>query len=161
MSEALANNGLDLTNIDALLGAMMDDLDDLPPQGVPPSGHYNLDVSFTIETIGDDNKQVICAKYKVLAINELKDEAERTEVSDGQEFAEFFHTTKKDGKPNVFGIGKLKQRLIPFKEVTGGNTVGDIMQGVKHIAVAASLSRKVNKRNEDQFNMDLKDMIVL
>lgn len=161
MNTATTNNGLDVTNIDVLLGAMMDDLDDLPPQGVPPSGHYNLNVTFTIETIGDDNKQVIAAKYEVLAINELKDEADAPDVAVGQQFMEFFYTTKKDGSANTFGVGKLKQRLMPFKEVTGGATVGDILQGVKGIAVAASLKRTVNKKNEDQFNMDLKDMIVL
>ncbi len=152
---------LDLTSMDALLGAMMDDLDDLPPMGVPPSGHYNLTVTFDIKKIGDDNKEVIAAEYTVDEINELKDEAERGDVAVGMKFTEFFHVKKKDGSTNTFGIGKLKQRLAPFVSLTEDRSVGGVINAVKQIAVAATIKRTVNKKNEDQFNVDLKDIVVL
>lgn len=152
---------LDLTSMDALLGAMMDDLDDLPPMGVPPSGHYNLTVTFDIKKIGDDNKEVIAAEYTVDEINELKDEAERGDVAVGMKFTEFFHVKKKDGSTNTFGIGKLKQRLAPFASLTEDRSVGGVINAVKQIAVAATIKRAVNKKNEDQFNVDLKDIVVL
>jgi len=152
---------LDLTSMDALLGAMMDDLDDLPPMGVPPSGHYNLTVTFDIKKIGDDNKEVIAAEYTVDEINELKDEAERGDVAVGMKFTEFFHVKKKDGSTNTFGIGKLKQRLAPFASLTEDRSVGGVVNAVKQIAVAATIKRTVNKKNEDQFNVDLKDIVVL
>ena len=152
---------LDLTSLDALLGAMMDDLDDLPPMGVPPSGHYNLTVTFDIKKIGDDNKEVIAAEYTVDEINELKDEAERGDVAVGMKFTEFFHVKKKDGSTNTFGIGKLKQRLAPFASLTEDRSVGGVISAVKQIAVAATIKRTVNKKNEDQFNVDLKDIVVL
>ena len=152
---------LDLTSMDALLGAMMDDLDDLPPMGVPPSGHYNLTVTFDIKKIGDDNKEVIAAEYTVDEINELKDEAERGDVAVGMKFTEFFHVKKKDGSTNTFGIGKLKQRLAPFGSLTEDRSVGGVINAVKQIAVAATIKRTVNKKNEDQFNVDLKDIVVL
>ncbi len=152
---------LDLTSMDALLGAMMDDLDDLPPMGVPPSGHYNLTVTFDIKKIGDDNKEVIAAEYTVDEINELKDEAERGDVAVGMKFTEFFHVKKKDGSINTFGIGKLKQRLAPFVSLTEDRSVGGVINAVKQIAVAATIKRTVNKKNEDQFNVDLKDIVVL
>ena len=152
---------LDLTSLDALLGAMMDDLDDLPPMGVPPSGHYNLTMTFDIKKVGDDNKEVIAAEYTVDAINELKDEAERGDVAVGMKFTEFFHVKKKDGSTNTFGIGKLKQRLAPFASLTEDRSVGGVINAVKQIAVAATIKRTVNKKNEDQFNVDLKDIVVL
>jgi hypothetical protein len=152
---------LDLTSMDALLGAMMDDLDDLPPMGVPPSGHYNLTVTFDIKKIGDDNKEVIAAEYTVDEINELKDEAERGDVAVGMKFTEFFHVKKKDGSTNTFGIGKLKQRLAPFASLAEDRSVGGVINAVKQIAVAATIKRTVNKKNEDQFNVDLKDIVVL
>lgn len=152
---------LDLTSMDALLGAMMDDLDDLPPMGVPPSGHYNLTVTFDIKKIGDDNKEVIAAEYTVDEINELKDEAERGDVAVGMKFTEFFHVKKKDGSTNTFGIGKLKQRLAPFASLTDDRSIGGIINAVKQIAIAATVKRTVNKKNEDQYNFDLKDIVVL
>jgi len=149
------------SDLDALLNAVMEDLDDLPPMGVPPSGHYNLQVSYSLDTIGDENKQVIKAEYEVLAINELKDEQDRAEVAIGQKFTEYTHVTKKDGKPNSFGIGKLKQRLAPFVEPSGQKQIASIIEWTKDIVVAATVKRTVNKKNEDQFNMDLKDVVVL
>jgi hypothetical protein len=129
--------------------------------GVPPSGHYNLSITYSIDTVGDDNKQVIKAEYEVLEINELKDEQERADVAVGQKFTEFTYVVKKDGKPNSFGIGKLKQRLAPFTGPSGCSNIGELINWTKNIVVAATLKRTVNKKNEDQFNLDLKDVVVL
>jgi len=156
-----SENGILFDNLDALLDASMDDLEDLPPSGVPPTGHYNLNVTFSIEEIGDEKKEVIMAKYIVDAINELKDPDEASEVQPKQEFAEFFHLTKKDGSVNKFGIGKLKQRLTPYVERVGTKSIRELINGVKEFAIAASVKRTVNKKNEDQYNMDLKDVVVL
>jgi hypothetical protein len=157
------DSGLDFGDIDELLNATMDDLDDLPPQGVPPSGHYNLTVTFGVETIGQDSvkKQVVAATYVVDAINELKDEEEKNEVAVGQQFKEFFHMKKKDGTKNTFGIGTLKQRLAPHAERFGTQNIGELVTAVKQVSITASIKRTVNKMNEDQFNMQMKDIVLL
>lgn len=155
------SNGILFDNIDALLDASMDDLDDLPPTGVPPSGHYNLTTTFSIETIGDENKEVIMAKYIVDAVNELKDPDEASEIQPKQEFAEFFHITKKDGSPNTFGIGKLKQRLSPYVDRVGSKNIRELIAGVNDFHIAATLKRTQNKKNEDQYNVDIKDVVIL
>jgi hypothetical protein len=160
MTDDVKNPAL-FENLDALLDASMDDLDDLPPIGVPPSGHYNLTVSFEIKEIGDDKKEVICASYIVDAINELKDDEERNEVAVGQQFSEFFHLTKRDGAPNKFGIGTLKERLKPFAERFGTTKIGELIKEVKQVSIAASVKRKVNKKNEDQYNMSMSEVILL
>lgn len=153
----------DLTfeNIDDLMNATMDDLDDLPPQGVPPSGHYNLTVTFDVEDIGDPPKKVVTANYVVDSINELKDETEADEVKVGQNFKEFFHMTKKDGTKNTYGVGTLKDRLRPHQERFGTGNIGELVSQVKQVAITASLKRSVNKKNEDQFNMRLSDIVLL
>ena len=156
-------SGLDFGDIDELLNATMDDLDDLPPTGVPPSGHYNLTVTFGVEDIGegDAKKKVVTASYIVDSINELKDEDERSEVAVGQQFKEFFHMTKKDGNRNAFGIGTLKQRLAPHAERFGTNNIGELVQQVQQVAITASIKRTVNKKNEDMWNMQMKDIVLL
>lgn len=151
------------SNIDELLDASMDDLDDLPPVGVPPSGHYDLLITFDTKEIGtgEDAKEVICANYEVTAVNELKDPEEASEVQVGQKFTEFFHVVKRDGTKNVFGIGKLKQRLAPYTERVGTKSIRDLVAGIKDFAITAEIKRKANPKNEDQYNMDLKNVVVL
>lgn len=150
-------------NVDDLLNASMDDLEDLPPIGVPPSGHYNLTVSFGVKEIGEgeSKKEVIAAEYIVDAVNELRNNDEADDVKPGQQFTEFFHLTKKDGTKNVFGIGTLKERLKPFQARFNSNNIGELVKETKQIAIAATVVRKVNKKNEDQYNMNLKDVVVL
>ena len=41
----MSNNNALFGDMDALMNASMDEIDDLPPIGVPPTGHYNLLVS--------------------------------------------------------------------------------------------------------------------
>lgn len=158
-----ANSNLDFDDIDTLLNATMDDLDDLPPQGVPPSGHYNLTVTFAVEDIGSEKekRKGVTATYIVDAVNELKDEEERGDVAVGQQFKEFFYMKKKNGERNTFGIGTLKQRLAPHAERFGTNNIGELVNAVKQVAITASLKRTQNKMNEDQYNMQMKDIVLL
>jgi hypothetical protein len=157
----MSTENLDFENIDALLDASMDDLDDLPPVGVPPSGHYNFTVTFGIKEMGDDKKQIVAADYVVDAINELKDEDERSEVAIGQQFTEFFYVTKKDGTKNTYGIGTLKARLAPYAERFGETKIGELVKSVKQVAITATVKRRVNRKNEDHWNVDVKDVVLL
>ena len=152
---------LENLDIDSLLAASMDDLDDLPPVGVPPSGHYNLTVTFEIKEVGDDKKQIPVAQFTVDAINELADSDEASEVAVGQTFAEFFYLTKNNGEKNTFGIGKLKQRLTPFAERFGTTNIGELIQSVKQVAITAEVKRKPNRKDEDRPNMDMKNVVLL
>jgi hypothetical protein len=158
------NSELDLSEIDDILNANMEDLDDLPPIGVPPSGHYNLTVTFSIEDTEDDKgnkRKTIFAKYIVDAINELKVPEEESEVAIGQEFREGFYLKKKDGTPNKFGIGTLKARLGAYSERFGTSNIGELITAVNQVAITATIKRKVNRKDEDRFNMEIKDVVVL
>lgn len=150
-------------NLDELFDASMDDLDDLPPQGVPPSGHYNVTVTFGTKTIGEgkDEREVPCCDYVVDAINELSDPEEEGEVKVGQQFTEFFHLKTKKGEKNTFGIGTLKERLKPHSERAGTTNIGELMKNTKQVAIAATLKRRENRKQEGQYNMQLTDVIVL
>jgi hypothetical protein len=152
---------IDFADIDTLLNASMDDLDDLPPVGAPPSGHYNLTTTFSLEEVGDDKRQVIFAKYVVDAINELKNEDEASEVQVGQEFREGFYVTKKNGERNTFGIGTLKERLAPHSVQRGIVNIGELINEVKQVQIAATVKRTVNKKDPDNYNLSLKDIIIL
>lgn len=152
---------LNFEDMDQLLDADLDDLDDLPPVGVPPSGHYNLTMSMSIEQVGEEKRDVIFASYVVDAINELKDDTEREEVAIGQQFREGFYLTKKNGEKNTFGIGTLKERLAPMAARFGTTSIRDLIEQTKQVAITAKVIRKVNKKNEDMYNLSLKDIVVL
>lgn len=154
-------NTSDLSDIDALLDASMEDLEDLPPVGAPPSGHYNLTVTMAVEEIGDEKKKVVTASFVVDAINELKDQSEATEVAPGQQFKTFYHTVKKDGTPNKFGIGSLKALCAPFADRLGVTKIGEIVNGVNQMAITATIRRRVSRKNEDQYNLEIKDIVIL
>ena len=155
------NNDVVFADIDDLLNASMDDLDDLPPIGVPPSGHYNLTVSFSIEEVGDDKRKTIFARYIIDAINELKDEDDRSDVTLGQTFREGFYLTKKDGTPSKFGMGTLKARLAPHAARFNTTNIGELISQINQVAITATIKRTVNRKQEDQFNMQMKDIVLL
>ncbi|HEY9658641.1 MAG TPA: hypothetical protein V6C65_09335, partial [Allocoleopsis sp.] len=93
----MSNNETLFGSVDDLLNASMDDIDDLPPMGVPPTGHYNLDATIEKTTIGDDDREVIIAKFVIDEINEIKEGEDPSEAAVGQQFTIFFHVLKKDG----------------------------------------------------------------
>lgn len=157
------NSEISFDSVEDLLNASMDDLDDLPPVGVPPSGHYNLTMTMSIEEVGEgaEARKVIFASYLVDAINELKNEDERDEVQVGQQFREGFYLTKKTGEKNTFGIGTLKERLKPMAERVGSTNIGDLINATKQVAITCSVKRTANRKQEDMFNMRLSDMVLL
>lgn len=155
------SNAAVFEDIDALLNASMDDIEDLPPIGVPPSGHYNLEVTATREQSQDKKSEYIKFSYSVLAINELKNPEEAADAAEGMKFDNIFSPVKKDGTPNTTSIGLLKQALAPFKEHFGTTTVGETMANINKVAIAASLVRRQDKREEDRYRFALKDVIVL
>jgi hypothetical protein len=154
-----------ILDMDALMNASMDDIEDLPPVGVPPSGHYKFKV--TAETVTPTESEANKGKkpqlkfnYEVLEVNELKDPAEEGEVQVGTKFTEFFSPIKKDGTPNTVGMGFLKERVAPFAAAFGHVIMGDILQSINNVEFSASLKRKQDKNDEDRFRFELKDVVV-
>lgn len=148
-------------SMEDILNAGMDDLMDLPPMGVPPSGHYNLNVTATMEKAKEGNGQYIKFEYVVEAINELADPATENEVKVGQKFTEMFSPMKKDGGVNEMGIGFLKERLKPFAAHFNTNGVGETLQEVRKVTVAAALTRRPAKKEGERDNVSFADVVVL
>jgi hypothetical protein len=150
-----------IRDLDSLLDASMDDIDDLPPIGVPPSGHYNLLVTAERKENKDKTSEYIQFSYEVEAVNEVKDPAEESQAAVGMKFSQMFSPVKKDGSINEYGIGFLKEAVAPFSAHFGTTKMGDTIALIKKISVAASLSRRVDKKDADRFNFSLKDVVIL
>lgn len=147
-------------NVDALLNASMDDMADLPPVGAPPSGHYNLEVTASREK-SEAGSEYFKFAYEVVAINELKNEAEAGEVKVGQKFSQMFSPFKKDGTINELGIGFFKEALAPFSAHFGISGVGDTLAQINKVTIAASLTRRPDRKDPERMNFSLKDVVVL
>lgn len=150
-----------IRDLDSLMDASMEDIDDLPPVGVPPTGHYTLLVTAERKENKEKTSEYIQFSYEVEAVNEVKDPAEETQAAVGMKFSQLFSPIKKDGTPNDYGIGFLKAAVAPFSAHFGIQKMGDTIAQINKVSVAATLTRRVDKRDADRFNFDLKDVVIL
>lgn len=149
-----------MANFDDLMDMSMDDVEDLPPVGVPPTGHYNLLVTATRE-VKDGGNEYIKFNYTVEAVNEVKTPSEQTEAAVGMMFSEFFSPLKKDGAVNEFGMKFLKQSMAPFAAHFGGSSFAEVMDSINRVSIAATLIRIKDKQDASRFNFRLSDVIIL
>lgn len=148
-------------DFDALFSANMDDLADLPPMGVPPTGHYNLEVTAERKANKDKTGEYVQFSYVVLAVNEVKNPAEADQAAPDMKFSERFSPFKKDGSVNEYGIGFLKEACKPFSTHFGTQNLGETIMQIQKVVVAAELVRRVDKSDPERFNFTLKNVTVL
>lgn len=148
-------------DMQSLLGAQMDDIDDLPPIGVPPSGHYDLIVNCELADNADKTGQYFKFSYEVANINQLANEEEAADVSVGTKFSDRVSPFKKTGEPNEFGMGKLKEIVAPYAAHFGDTVIGETVQKIKDVRITAELKRRVDRKDPERWNFDLKNIAVL
>jgi len=148
-------------DLDSLMNASMDDIDDLPPVGVPPTGHYGLIVTASREASGTSGNEYIKFSYEVESVNEVKNPEEEKQAAVGQKFTQIFSPFKKDGTVNDFGLGYLKEACAPFSAHFGTGSLGDTIGQINKVSVAASLQRSQDKKDAERFNFRLRDVVVL
>lgn len=145
---------------DDLMDMSMDSIEDLPPIGVPPTGHYNLLVTASREASTSGGEYIKFA-YKVESVNEVKNTAEEAQAAVGMSFTEFFSPMKKDGTVNDFGMKFLKQAMGPFAAHFGGANFSEVLANINKVSIAATLVRVQDKKDETRFNFRLSDVIIL
>lgn len=150
-----------MSSFDDLMDMSMDSIEDLPPVGCPPTGHYNLVVTAKKETNKDSGNESIRFNYVVEAINEVKNPEEESQAAVGQSFVEFFSPLKKDGTVNEWGMKFLKQAMAPFAAHFGGSNFAEVLAQIDKVSIAASLTRTRDKKEPDRFNFRLADVVIL
>lgn len=156
-------NGFQEMDIDGLLDAEIDDLPDLPPFGIPPSGHYNLAV--TVEQDDSDEKRPkFKVGYTIEAINALSDKVTTEEaagVAVGQKFMIWISPFDKDGKPSERGFGAVKEFCASYMKALNTRTVRETLAAVQDIHIAATVTRRPNKKDPEFPNGKVADVVVL
>lgn len=154
------NTNAALADFDALMDASMDDIDDLPPIGVPPTGNYDLEVTASREK-SEKGSEYIKFSYLIKNVNEVKNPDEAAETEPGQKFSEMFSPFKKDGNINEIGMGMLKERLVPFSAHFDEKRVGATLEQIKSVQMVASLVRRADRKEEGRFQFSLKDVVIV
>lgn len=172
MSNVLDKNAA-FDSLDELLDASMDDVEGLPPSGVPPTGHYNLTVTAERGLVGGagKEKEAVTFSYTVDAINELANPEEAADAAIGMSFTENFIPKGKDGKPNVRAIGALKNRLDVFTkhfniDPSSKGAMGETINKIQAIQICAAIKKVPQKMedgtlSEEFFNARIKDVTII
>lgn len=147
-------------NLNDALDLDLDSIDDLPPVGVPPTGHYNLDVTASLEC-AESGTEYVKFSFVVTAVNEVVDPTEADQVQEGMKFSESFFPVKKDGTRNDFSLSLLKAMLAPFAEHFGTTKLSETLAAVDGVSIAASVRRVKDKRDKERFNARISEIVVL
>lgn len=127
MTDQTLDNGLDI---------VLDDLADLPQNSpFPPGAHHAKMFLYK----SDKKAGAYSAKFKYVATLEFANPADAEAREDGyvppkenDESVVFINTIKKDGNPNTFGQGQLKQLAGPVGQMLGTGSVNEIVAATKN-----------------------------
>jgi hypothetical protein len=134
--------------LDDILDETLDDLADLPSSKPFPAGAHA--VKFFLTRPDAKKPKTYLAKFKYVDAIELSNPTDEPAKAD-DEAVMFIHTVKKDGTPNEFGQGQLKQMLQPFVEIVGSNKLSDMLAHLKN-GVDAAIVSGVKKGNKEYPN---------
>lgn len=148
-------------DLDALMDAGMDSIEDLPPVGVPPTGAYNLLVTASREAGKESGNEYIKFSYEVTDVLEVKNPDEAKEAAVGMKFTEFFSPFKKDGTPNEWGMKFMKQAIKPFAEHFGAHFFGEALGLIDKVEVMATLIRVTDKKDPDRVSARFSSITIL
>lgn len=130
----------EVMSLEALLGASLDDLPDMPAFVTWPAGAYRCAVSLEMKEINDN--PVVEAKYTLKEVLELAKDGDKA-PEPGSTNSEAFFLNKE------IGIGKLKEFLKPFAIKFGEGGVQALIDLIKNIEVDV-----VNKPRKDKEDKD-------
>lgn len=146
-------------DFDTLLNTSFDEIEGLPPMGVPPSGVYQLRA--TCEVVEKQGKSpYIRTDFVVDDVVSVTNENEASEVEPGMKFSLISSLFKKDGTKNDFGIAVLRDFLAPFGEVFGTKSMAATIEQMRDAQFEARLTRKINKNDSSRFDFYLNNIKV-
>jgi hypothetical protein len=142
-----------MSDLDNLLDATLDDLEDLPTYNTyPPGGHK---VSATLEAKQINSKDAIELSFKYIEVVELEG-TDAVEPKAGDESSTLFFLD------NEYGRGNLKEALKAFLEFVGeGSTNRQIIEAVKDVECVILTSYGKNKNDPDKPYLNVKEIHVL
>jgi hypothetical protein len=141
-----------MTNsLDNILDATLDDLADMPSISLFPNGAHKV----TLETKIDPVKVSVMLTLTYVEPLELADPTQ-TAPEKGDKNSIFFNLKKKDGTPNTYAQGALKEIVKVLQPTFGGSTTTEILTNSNGAEVAVVTKIRLGKGEyEGKDNIDI------
>lgn len=141
----------------SLMDAAIDDIDSLPPIGVPPTGNYKLRVTATQVTKAGGNPY-IRFEYEVLEVESVSNPDEEKDAAEGMSFSNIYSPFKKDGSPNEFGIGLLKEAVQPYSLIFGTSSMRATLEQIRDVEIYGQVNRWPDKKEPGRWNFAVRNV---
>lgn len=143
----------DNVDINALLDAKLDDLEDLPEFKPFAAGTHKVLVSLAIKDINDD--KAIEMAIKAIETLELANPTKDENIKEGDTTSVLFMLN------NEIGRGKLKAIAKPLGASLGVSGLGEVVEQTKDIECLIVSSVRVDKQDPDRLYMNIKTLEVV
>lgn len=141
-----------MSDLDNLLDAKLDDLEDLPSFAPYPAGAHKVLASFGTKTINDTLRVMLDFKY-----------IECLEMADSQaaipKEGDVANTMFTLG--NEFGEGNLKRCSAPFAEALQLETIRDVIEQVQDVECVIITGLRVDKNDKTKIYLDVKEIEIM
>lgn len=146
-----------MSSLDSILDQTLDDLADMPSIQLFPNGAHKVNIEFKI----DSEKDSVQMAMTYVEPMELADPTSHAPAP-GDKNSVFFYLKKKDGKPNEYAQGALKNILMALKEHFPGSNSKEIMESAKNAEVVIVTKIRVGKGEyEGRDNIDIVKLSVI
>jgi hypothetical protein len=144
------------TSLDSILDETLDDLADMPSISLFPNGAHKVSIEFKPE----DKKSAVMLTMTYIEPLELADPTSSAPAPKDKNSV-FFNLKKKDGTPNAYAQGALKEILKSLKSL-GGSTSREIMEAAQGAEVAVVTKIRAGKGEyEGKDNIDIVKLEVI
>ena len=141
-----------MSEIDSLLDATLDDLDDLPEFKNFNPGVHRVLASFSIK--GINNKDVVELAMKGLETLELANPTDEP-IKEGDSSSVIFMLD------NEFGVGNFKKIATPIAAALGTTTNRETIEQCKDVECLIVTSLRQDKNDKDRFHLNVKELNVI
>ena len=141
-----------MSDLDNLLDATLDDLEDLPSFTPFPPGAHRVLASFSAKEI--NGKAAVDLEFKMLECLELVNPDEAMPKEGDTSNAMFM-------LGNEWGRGGLKKCATPFGAALGFTTIREIVEGVQGVECVIITSLRKDKNDPDKQYLQVKEIQVV
>jgi len=141
-----------MSDMDSLLDATLDDLEDLPSFEPFWAGAHRVFATMEAKDI-PGHSLTIELTLKLIETVELADAIEEGEENKEGDTANTLYFLD-----NEIGQGKFKTMAANFAEFAGSKKLGDIVDAVKDVECVALTARTQDKKDKTRFYMDVKEI---
>jgi len=142
-----------MSEVDNLLDATLDDLEDLPTFEPFSAGAHRCSATMELKEI-NGNKAVELS-LKGLETIELSDPTSGKAIKEGDTSSVLFMLN------NEFGLGNLKKVATPISVALGTVSIRDTIDACKDVEVVIISSLRKDKNDPDKFFMNIKELNVV